>query len=222
MKLSKRLAAIKQFVLKDSILADIGCDHAYLPCACVLDGTCAKAYACDINEGPLKRAMETIKETDTMNRVFPVLCAGLKDCPQDTDLIIISGMGFETIKTILENDYHRLKQFKRLILQSNSDVDYLRRWISDHGFKIVDEALVHEGHYYQIVVVEPCGGKALNEDEILFGPIMPKKELFNEYWEYRRHKLLMILNQLEDGHEKAAEITNLIQRIEKQLTTSSQ
>ena len=39
MKLSKRLAAIKQFVLKDSILADIGCDHAYLPCACVLDGT---------------------------------------------------------------------------------------------------------------------------------------------------------------------------------------
>lgn len=221
MKLSKRLAAIKQFVLKDSILADIGCDHAYLPCACVLDGTCAKAYACDINEGPLKRAMETIKETDTEDRVFPVLCAGLNDCPQDADLVIISGMGYETIKTILENDYHRLKHFQRLILQSNSDVDLLRGWISDHAFKIVDEALVHEGHYYQIIVVEPVGGKELTEDEILFGPIMPEKELFNEYWEYRRHKVQMILNQLDDEHEKFAEYTALLQRIDTQLKTSS-
>lgn len=221
MKLSKRLAAIKQFVLKDSILADIGCDHAYLPCACVLDGTCAKAYACDINEGPLKRAMETIKETGTEDRVFPVLCAGLKDCPSDVDLVIISGMGYETIKSILENDYHRLKQFKRLILQSNSDVDLLRRWLSDHTFKIVDEELVHEGHYYQIVVVEPDGGKMLTEDEILFGSIMPKRELFNEYWEYRRFKLQMILNQLEDGHVKIAELTDLLHRIDTQLKTSS-
>lgn len=222
MKLSKRLAAIKQFVLKDSILADIGCDHAYLPCACVLDGTCAKAYACDINEGPLKRAMETIKETGTENRVFPVLCAGLKDCPFDADLVIISGMGYETIKSILENDYHRLKQFKRLILQSNSDVDLLRRWISDHGFKIVDEDLVHEGHYYQIVVVEPEGGKVLNEDEILFGPMMPEREIFNEYWQYRRHKLKLILDQLDENHEKFAELTALFQRIDTQLKTSSE
>lgn len=221
MKLSKRLAAIKQFVLKESILADIGCDHAYLPCACVLDGTCVRAYACDINEGPLKRAMETIKETDTQDRVFPVLCAGLNDCPFDVDVVIISGMGFETIKSIFENDYHRLKQFKRLILQSNSDVDLLRQWISDHAFNIVDEALVHEGHYYQIIVVEPKGGKVLNENEILFGPIMPKRELFGEYWTYRSHKLKMILNQLDEKHEKFAELNNLVQRIEEQLKTSS-
>mgnify|MGYP003286199976 CR=1 FL=1 len=221
MKLSKRLAAIKQFVLKDSILADIGCDHAYLPCACVLDGTCVRAYACDINEGPLQRAMNTIKETDTVNRVFPVLCAGLNDCPQEVDCVIISGMGYETIKMILENDYARLSQFKRLILQSNSDVDLLRKWLSEHAFHIIDEDIVHEGHYYQILVVETSGGQPLSDDEILFGPIMPKKAMFREYWEYRRHKLIAILNQLSDDHEKYAELNEMRQRIDKQLKTSS-
>ena len=221
MKLSKRLAAIKQFVLKDSILADIGCDHAYLPCACVLDGTCVRAYACDINEGPFQRAMATIKETDTLDRVFPLLCAGLSDCPEEVDCVIISGMGYETIKMILENDFERLPQFKRLILQSNSDVDLLRQWLSDHSFAIVDEDLVHEGHYYQIVVAEPFGGRKLSDDEILFGPLMPQKELFQEYWEYRRHKLSLILDQLAEDHDKYAELTELFQRIDKQLKTSS-
>ena len=135
--------------------------------------------------------------------------------------MIISGMGYETIKMILENDYERLPQFKRLILQSNSDVDLLRQWLSDHSFAIVDEDLVHEGHYYQIVVAEPFGGRKLSADEILFGPLMPQKELFQEYWEYRRHKLSLILDQLAEDHDKYAELTELYQRIDKQLKTSS-
>ena len=50
---------------------------------------------------------------------------------------------------------------------------------------------------------------------------MPQKELFQEYWEYRRHKLSLILDQLAEDHDKYAELTELFQRIDKQLKTSS-
>ena len=36
MRLSQRLAALLQLVRYNCILADIGCDHTYLPCAFVL------------------------------------------------------------------------------------------------------------------------------------------------------------------------------------------
>ncbi len=222
MKLSKRMNAIKQLVPQGGILADIGCDHAYLPCACVLDQTCIKAYACDVNEGPLQHAMETIQECGVETQVFPILCSGLSQCPEDVDTIIISGMGYETIKSILEADFHRLSRFKRLILQSNSDVELLRDWLSEHYFKIIDEVMVHEGHYYQILAVSPTGGRKLSDDEKLFGPIMPNKPLFHDYWTFKLEKLNVILSQLGEQHEKYTEFSELAERIRKQLKTSSE
>ena len=52
MKLSKRLQAIADLIVKykqGEILADIGTDHAYLPCYLVNENIIDKAYACDIS-----------------------------------------------------------------------------------------------------------------------------------------------------------------------------
>ncbi len=57
-RLGKRLQAIHDLVDKDSVVADIGCDHGLLCIALLESGTAKKAYACDIAASPLKRAIE--------------------------------------------------------------------------------------------------------------------------------------------------------------------
>ena len=52
-KLTNRLSAVAQLVRENASLADVGCDHGYLPAYLVLNGRIQSAVAGDINEGPL-------------------------------------------------------------------------------------------------------------------------------------------------------------------------
>uniref|UniRef100_UPI00402758DF tRNA (adenine(22)-N(1))-methyltransferase TrmK n=1 Tax=Eubacterium sp. TaxID=142586 RepID=UPI00402758DF len=54
-ELSSRLEAVASLVRKGSSLADIGCDHGYLPVYLVMNGIIENAVASDINDGPLKQ-----------------------------------------------------------------------------------------------------------------------------------------------------------------------
>ena len=53
----------------------------------------------------------------------------------------------------------------------------------DNGFAIVDEALVLEDHYYQIIVAEPGKGEMPEPLLLEVGPVLSKKggELFRAY-----------------------------------------
>ena len=108
MKLSKRLACIAGMVSKNSILADIGCDHGLLPISLIQQGVISKAYACDINPRPLQRAEEAIIQANCCGTISTILSDGLQQVPSDADCIVIAGMGFETIRNILENGIDRL------------------------------------------------------------------------------------------------------------------
>lgn len=217
MKLSKRLNAIKNLITPGTVLADIGCDHAYLSCSCVEEAICFKAYACDVNMGPLLHAKKTIEECALSDSVIPILTNGLHDVPSDTDVVVISGMGFETMKMILENDFHRLHNFKQLILQSNCDVDLLREWLSDHDFEITHELLVFDVHYYQIIAVKPNKVQKLTKSQIEFGVHLTKDPLFHDYMMIQKNKCLQILSQLDIHHPKYLEIKHQIERIDEQL-----
>ena len=62
MELSKRLQAVADLVTPGSILADVGCDHAYLSICLVQAGKISRAVAMDVNRGPLGRAQEHIRQ----------------------------------------------------------------------------------------------------------------------------------------------------------------
>ena len=197
MKLSKRLQAIFQMVKPGSVIADIGCDHGLLPIALVQEKVCKWAYACDLREGPLHKAIDMIAKYDLQDRVIPLLRNGIQDLPEGIDTIVIAGMGFETIKMILEQSFSDLHKYNQFIIQSNTDVDKLRYWLCKHGFSIVDEDIVYEGHYYQVISFsyqdEPI---MLSEEDCLFGVKLYEHPLFRQMWEYNLKKASDILQQI--------------------------
>ena len=71
---SKRLLKIAECIKnykKGNILADIGTDHAYLPCFLFKEKAISHAYACDVAEGPLHSSMATIAQEEVEGHVIP-------------------------------------------------------------------------------------------------------------------------------------------------------
>ena len=60
-RISKRLAAIGALVTTGNRLADIGCDHGYLPIYLIQRRRIPRAIAMDVRPGPLSKARENIE-----------------------------------------------------------------------------------------------------------------------------------------------------------------
>ena len=147
--ISDRLAAIAYMIDKNKVVFDVGSDHGLLPCFLVESGIAKKAYAGDIAEGPLNNAKENIEKRGLKDKVIPVLSDGLAKANDDVDVVVISGMGYHTIKHIL--DSCDVSKYQYFLVQSNSDVDLVRQYISEHMYTIEDERIIYDGFYYQII-----------------------------------------------------------------------
>lgn len=108
---------------------------------------------------------------------------GLNDVGADAQIITIAGMGYFTLMDIFEGK--DLNKYEKLIIQINKDVDKLRRYISDHNYTILDERIVKEDKFYQIIVFNTNYHDAYSEMEINYGPILLKEKslCFKEYLE---------------------------------------
>ena len=112
-------------------------------------------------------------------------------------------MGFDTIQTILENSYEKLRHYKKIIVQSNHDVKRLREWISERPFTIIEEKLVWEGFYYQIICFRfDENAKKLSEDACEYGVLLQEDPLYPAFLGHQMKKIDDILEQLSPKHEK--------------------
>lgn len=99
-------------------IADIGTDHAYLPCAGLLRGQLKRAIAADVGVGPLEAAKATISKYNLDDLIEARLGSGLSVIkPGEVEGVVIAGMGGKLITSILEADIPLAKSFNRLILQ---------------------------------------------------------------------------------------------------------
>lgn len=157
-KISKRLCTAASFVRDGAVVADIGTDHAYLPIYLVLNGKASKAYASDINVGPIQKARENIQKYGLENCIETAVASGLdgieKFAPSD---IVICGMGGELIVKILENSPYIRNENVRLILQPMTHVEEVREYLLN-GFSTIDENVVFEDEkIYQILCLQYDG-----------------------------------------------------------------
>ena len=101
--LSKRLHTVASFIPKDSILADIGSDHAYLPCYAVHAGIVQKAIAGEVADGPWSSAHNQVLEEGFEQKISVRKGDGLDVLsPNEATCITIAGMGGTLISNILD------------------------------------------------------------------------------------------------------------------------
>lgn len=166
-----RIEKIADMVIEGMVVADIGTDHALLPILLVQQHKTDKVYACDIVEGPLLSAKENIQKYHLEQSITPILSDGLNNVPDDTEVVVIAGMGFLTAKQILENAIERLPHFTQIITEINRDERLMREWISAHHYTIEAETYVHERkHDYSIISFTTHYHDSYTEDEIELGP----------------------------------------------------
>ena len=142
MNLTPRLEAIYSLVDNGEKTIDIGCDHAYLSIELIKRGKSDFAIAVDNKIGPLESARGNIKNANLEDKIELILSDGLKNVHSNYDVVIMSGLGGELIKSILENG--PLDRSASLILEPNNSSDVVRRFLMDNSYEIVNEMIVRE------------------------------------------------------------------------------
>lgn len=164
------MKAVASMVTPGNILADIGTDHGYVPISLVQRKKIPKAIAMDINKGPLQRAQEHIKEAQLEDYIETRLSDGVKKLKVgEVDSILIAGMGGELVIHILTEGQEICRNVKELVLQPQSELDKVRKFLRDNKYKIVDEdMIIEDGKYYPMMKVLPV-------DEDTFWDMVPQE-----------------------------------------------
>ena len=93
-RLSKRLQAVCGMICGSGTLADIGCDHAYVPIELIRCGQFGRAIAADVRSGPLEIAASHILGQGLEQQIEVRLSDGLASfSPGEADTVVIAGMG---------------------------------------------------------------------------------------------------------------------------------
>lgn len=152
-QISKRLKYVSDFITPGLILADIGTDHGFIPIYMVLDGKIPKAYAMDINEGPLERATEHIFENGLGDVIETRLSDGLHKLKGgEAQSVLIAGMGGALIIKILTEGVHALEGVEELILSPHTEADLVRAFLKTTDFIIEKEGMVVDAGKYYVVI----------------------------------------------------------------------
>ncbi|MCI8418771.1 MAG: SAM-dependent methyltransferase [Lachnospiraceae bacterium] len=157
MQLSKRLTALAGLVTAGHRLADVGTDHGYVPIYLIEQGQIPSAIAMDINQGPLDRAREHIRQFGYEAYIETRLSDGVQGLKVgEADTVLVAGMGGALVQKILEAGLSVLEKVPELILQPQSELYQVRQYLRRRGFWILREYMVCEdGKYYPILKVAP-------------------------------------------------------------------
>lgn len=223
-KLSKRLETVAKYIPEGARFADIGSDHAYLPCYMLKKNKAIFAIAGEVVEGPYKSACTQVRQEGLTSVISVRKGNGLEVVELgEVDCITIAGMGGSLIANILEQGKEKLSTVKRLILQPNIHAYSIRIWLLENGWKLVQEEIVEEdGKIYEVLVAEQ--GKMIFEDKInqhaalLLGPFLMegKSNTFQKKWKSEIKNWQRILTKLKaapDSEENKRKKQELIAKI---------
>lgn len=177
--LSKRLLAISNLVEDGKIVYDVGCDHAYLDIYLKKERF-LKCYAIDNRPSVVKIAKNNISNYDADIPV--ILNNGIDNIElEKNSVVVIAGMGTRNIIKIIEN-----KKIEQLIIQSNDDLYALREYLSNNGYKIIDEVVVFEFGYYYVLIKCIIGNSNYTKQELLLGPVLmqKKEDIYLQYLDF--------------------------------------
>lgn len=165
--LSKRLDKIASFIDKDDNVLDVGCDHALLDIY-LSKKYSKKYYASDLRESALDMARSNIKKYKCNNVILK--CGNGLDVIDECDVntVVISGMGYMTIISILRNIKNIIK-VNKLVIESNTNPEKVRKFLVKKGFYIDKEDVVLDKNMYYVVTSYKRGYNKYNKMELELG-----------------------------------------------------
>ncbi len=195
--LSKRLEMIASICQPVTVLADVGCDHAYLSIALVQRGIAKQSIAMDLRKGPLAKAEENVNKYGLGKSIELRLGDGLEKLNSfEADEILISGMGGILTCNILEAGFNKLKPETVLVLQPQSDLSLVRHFLHDKGMKIVNELTCFEdGKFYNCMLAVFGKESYDNEYEYELGKVLIDRgdKVLKEFILHRIHKTGLVI-----------------------------
>lgn len=233
--LSKRMQAVAGMVTEGNRVCDVGCDHGFVSIYLVEQGISPQVLAMDVRSGPLGSAIEHIKEHNLEDFISARLSDGLHNYNiGEADSLICAGMGGRLIMRILSEEKEKTESFHELVLQPQSEIEQLRRFLRGQGYRIEAENMIEEDSKFYPVMrvtvraseVKACAGD--EDDELLcklndrYGPLLlrQKSKALSVYLEREQRVYREILERLKDrGLEDAARLQRY-REIEKLLQES--
>lgn len=195
-------------VPKAAKVVDVGSDHGYLSIFLVEQGIASAVIATDIRPGPLASAKRNVCEAGLSENIQLRLCDGLEAVsPPEADVILIAGMGGETIIGILERARWAWSENRLLVLQPQSKQTELRKWLYQNGCGIRSEHLAQDaGRLYPILCAGGPVGPEPSPAELLVGswPLPNRDRLFYTYLEREIEKLERAIGGLSDSQKSGS------------------
>lgn len=153
-----RIASICAELPPARVFADIGCDHGYMTRYMLQNGLCERAYISDISEGSLKKAKTLLAAEIAAGKCVPVVADGLEGLPETCDLVLIAGLGGETIVSILS----KRELPPAFVLQPMKNADKVRAHLLARGASIDRDFTFAEertGKFYHLIRGRRGGGR---------------------------------------------------------------
>lgn len=234
MLLSDRMRAVVRLVQPCKSIADIGCDHGYVAIDLVQGGICNQVIAMDIHKGPLDRANHHIIEYGLQEYIETRLSDGTNALRVgEVEGMICAGMGGKLILSILESGNALVMQMQQIILQPQSEIGEVRKYLRKMGFLIEKEDMVYEdGKYYPMMRVLP---RMIQENDIqlkkeqserfcsvqdTYGPCLLEMAhpVLKKYLLHKRETLKKISKNLLQQKYNTSRQQNRIAQIDKELS----
>jgi len=163
-KLSNRLLALAELIDDGASVADVGTDHGYLPIYLAQTGKAKRIIASDISASSLETARRHAIKNNVADRIKFLVTSGLDGISKDeVDTIVIAGMGGETIISVLKSTHWIKQSICKLILQPQSKIDLLFKFLYDNEYLIKQTIRVNDNKKLYTVIEAKNRGDIIDE-----------------------------------------------------------
>ena len=128
-------------------MADVGCGDG--PLTLHLRSLGHRVIPTERLPGPALRARERLGECRLGDGLEPIV-------PGEVDVVVVAGMGGETMARILARSPGVVRTLDRLVLQPQQRAEALLKFLAAGGFSVLEErSAIDRGRPYTVLVVRP-------------------------------------------------------------------
>ena len=162
---SYRIKEIANLIEHNSVPLDVGTDHAKLLIYLVQTNKIEKCFGSDISKHAINNAQININKLKLNKQIKLIVSDGINELDFYYDTLIISGLGYHTMKSIINNN----NLPETVILQPNSKQYELRKFMNTLNYKIDKEIAVLDNNKYYNIIKYKKGHEKLKNKFLLFG-----------------------------------------------------